>query len=156
MRWSEIDIESGVWRLPPERTKNKRAHTLPLSPMAMQIVKSVPQVIGRDCLFGERSNLGFTQWGDKRDLDKRLVGKVAAWTLHDLRRTCATGMANIGVQPHIIEAVLNHVSGHKVGVAGIYNRSSYEREVKAALAMWAEHVRALTEGGEKKIVPLRA
>jgi len=116
----------------------------------------VPRIAMRDHLFGERSDLGFTQWGDKRDLDKRLVGKVAAWTLHDLRRTCATGMANIGVQPHIIEAVLNHVSGHKVGVAGIYNRSSYEREVKAALAMWAEHVRALTEGGEKKIVPLRA
>jgi hypothetical protein len=65
-------------------------------------------------------------------------------------------MADIGVQPHIIEAVLNHISGHKVGVAGIYNRSSYEREVKAALAMWAEHVRALVEDGEKKIVPLRA
>ena len=152
MRWSEIDIESGVWRLPPERTKNKRAHTLPLSPMAMQIVKSVPQVIGRDCLFGERSNLGFTQWGEKRDLDARLGDKAAEWTLHDLRRTCATGMADIGVQPHIIEAALNHISGHKVGVAGIYNRSSYEREVRNALALWADHVRAIAEGGEHKVV----
>ena len=156
LRWSELDMEIGILRLPRERTKNGRAHILPLPPMALDIIAAVPRIAMRDHLFGERSDLGFTQWGDKRDLDKRLVGKVAAWTLHDLRRTCATGMANIGVQPHIIEAVLNHVSGHKVGVAGIYNRSSYEREVKAALAMWAEHVRALTEGGEKKIVPLRA
>jgi hypothetical protein len=65
-------------------------------------------------------------------------------------------MADLGVQPHVIEQVLNHVSGHKGGVAGIYNRSSYEREVTAALALWADHVRVLTEGGEKKILPLRA
>ena len=112
-------------------------------------------MVGRDNLFGERSDLGFTQWGAKRDLDARLGDKVAAWNLHDLRRTAATRMADIGVQPHIIEAALNHVSGHKGGVAGIYNRSSYEREVRAALALWADHVRALVEGGEKKIVPLR-
>ena len=61
-------------------------------------------------------------------------------------------MADIGVQPHIIEAALNHISGHKVGVAGIYNRSSYEREVRNALALWADHVRAIAEGGEHKVV----
>ena len=61
-------------------------------------------------------------------------------------------MAEIGVQPHVIEAVLNHVSGHKAGVAGVYNRASYEREVKAALALWADHIGALIEGGERKVV----
>jgi integrase len=152
LRWSDIDLESGFLRLPPERTKNKRAHTLPLTPMAMEIIESVPRMVGRDHLFGERSDLGFTQWGAKRDLDARLGDKVAEWTLHDLRRTCATKMADIGVQPHIIEAVLNHISGHKVGVAGIYNRSSYEREVKAALALWADHIRSLVEGGERKVL----
>jgi integrase len=156
LRWSELDLENGILRLPGERTKNRRPHTLPLPPMAIDIIATVPRMVGRDHLFGERSDLGFTQWGAKRDLDARLGDKVAEWTLHDLRRTCATGMADIGVQPHIIEAVLNHVSGHKVGVAGIYNRSSYEREVKTALATWADHVRALIDGGEKKIVPLRA
>jgi integrase len=152
MRWSEIEIESGVWRLPPERTKNKRAHTLPLAPMAMEIIKSIPRFVDRDNLFGERSELGFTQWGAKRELDERLGEAVQPWTLHDLRRSTATGMADIGVQPHVIEAVLNHISGHKVGVAGIYNRSSYEREVKAALALWADHVRSIVEGSERKVV----
>jgi hypothetical protein len=65
-------------------------------------------------------------------------------------------MADIGVQPHVIEAVLNHYGGHRAGVAGVYNRSPYEREMRAALALWAEHVRALVEGTTKKIVPLRA
>jgi len=57
------------------------------------------------------------------------------------------------VQPHIIEEILGHTSGHKSGVAGIYNRSVYEREVRAALALWQDHVRTLVEGGERKVVP---
>jgi integrase len=156
LRWSELDLENGILRLPGERTKNRRPHALPLPPMVLDIIATVPRMVGRDHLFGERSDHGFTQLRAKRDLDARLGGKVAEWTLHDLRRSCATGMADIGVQPHIIEVVLNHVSGHKAGVAGTYNRSVYEREVKAALAMRADHVRALVEGGEKKVVQLRA
>jgi hypothetical protein len=68
----------------------------------------------------------------------------------------ATGMADLGIQPHIIEAVLNHVSGHKAGVAGIYNRSSYEREVRNALAVWSEHVAAIVSGEERKILQFPA
>jgi integrase len=157
MGWSELDMDVGMWTLPAARAKNHRAHTLPLPPMALDIIATAPRLVGRDQLFGERAASGFTRWSEaKGDLDARLADTVQPWTLHDLRRTTATRMADIGVQPHIIEAVLNHVSGHRRGVAGIYNRSSYEREVKAALALWAEHVRALVEGGEKKIVPLRA
>jgi len=97
---------------------------------------------------------GFTGWSiGKRMMDERLG--LPAWTHHDIRRSAATHMANIGIQPHIIEAVLNHQSGHRRGVAGIYNRSPYEREVRAALALWSDHVRALVEGSERKIVPLR-
>jgi hypothetical protein len=61
-------------------------------------------------------------------------------------------MANIGVQPHIIEQILNHQSGHRRGDAGIYNRSPYEREVRAAMALWSDHVRSLIEGGERKVL----
>ena len=153
LRWSEID-DSGTWTLPAARSKNRRAHTLPLPPMALDIIATIPRMVGRDCLFGERSNLGFTQWHAKQELDARC--KVEGWTLHDLRRSCATKMADIGIQPHVIEAVLNHISGHKAGVAGTYNRSSYSREKKAALALWADHVHAVVEGGGKKIVPIRA
>jgi len=72
--------------------------------------------------------------------------------LHDIRRSVATRMADLGVQPHIIEAVLNHQSGHKAGIAGVYNRSPYEREVRNALAMWHDHLRSLIEGGERKVL----
>jgi integrase len=82
-----------------------------------------------DFLFGKR---GFPDWGGaKQELDQR--AGIAPWRIDDLRRTCATGMAELGVQPHIIEAVLNHISGHKSGVAGIYNRARYTDEMRSAL-----------------------
>jgi hypothetical protein len=65
-------------------------------------------------------------------------------------------MADLGIAPHVIEQILNHQSGHRRGVAGVYNRSSYEREVRAALVLWADHVRSIVEKSERKIVPLRA
>ena len=106
---------------------------------------------GPGFLFGRKE--GFTNWDfAKKALDQR--SGVTGWTIHDLRRTCATGMAELGVQPHIIEAVLNHISGHKAGVAGIYNRSSYEREVRNALALWADHVTSITQQTERKIIPI--
>ena len=85
--------------------------------------------------------------------------KVAPWTLHDLRRSAATRMADLGVGPHIIEAVLNHVSGHKSGVAGIYNRSTYAEEKRAALDLWASHLRvaiAASEGANVRKLRRRA
>jgi integrase len=69
--------------------------------------------------------------------------------LHDVRRTVATRMAELGVGPHVIEAVLNHVSGHKAGVAGVYNRSSYAAEKRAAVDLWGRHVQALI-GDDKR------
>jgi hypothetical protein len=74
---------------------------------------------------------------------------------HDLRRSVATGTAELGIAPHMVEAVLNHVSGHKAGIAGVYNRATYEKEKRAALAMWADHVMATVEGRALNVVPLR-
>lgn len=157
MRWSELDHDAGTWTLPPERSKNKRAHTLPLPSAAWDIIKGVPHLAHRDHLFGVRADSGFCDWhAAKVALDQKLGDSVAPFLLHDLRRTTATKLADMGVQPHVIEQILNHQSGHKSGIAGVYNRSSYEREVKAALALWADRVRVLTEGGERKIVPLPA
>jgi len=152
--WSELSLDSPQpsWSLPPERSKNGRKHVLPLMPMALDIIKGAPRLVSRDLLFGVRSEDGFASWGRGQiALDRR--SGIANWTPHDIRRTVATRMADIGVQPHIIEQVLNHQSGHKSGPAGIYNRSSYEREVRNALALWEDHVRSLVTGGERKVVP---
>ena len=151
MTWSELDLDKGTWTLAAARAKNHRAHTLPLMPMMHAILDGVPRMVSRERLFGERSPAGFQSWDlHKQDLDAR--SGVSGWQLRDIRRSVATKMADIGVQPHVIEQILNHISGHKGGVAGIYNRSAYEREVRAALAMWEDHIRSLVEDGIHKIV----
>jgi len=153
---SELDFEAGTWTLPKERSKNGRAHTIVLPPAALEIIKAVPRR-SRDRLFGDRAGVGFTSWSrGKREIDQRLTGAVDPWRIHDIRRTAATKMADIGIEPHVIEAALNHFSGHRRGVAGIYNRSPYERAVKTALTQWSEHVLALIEGRESNVVILHA
>lgn len=150
MCWSEIDLDHGTWTLPAERSKNHRQHVLPILPMMAAILDGALHMASRDQLFGSRGD-GFSHWAaSKKLLDER--SGVTAWTVHDIRRSVATKMADLGTQPHIIEAVLNYQSGHRAGVAGIYNRSNYEREVKIALAQWHDHVRTVIDGGERKVL----
>jgi integrase len=155
LRWDEVHDDQII--LPAERTKNKRTHVVPLSEPAKAIL--APLRSDAVCAFG-RFGTGFSGWSmAKAKLDARIVEQAGKplphWTPHDLRRTVATGMADLGIQPHIIEAVLNHVSGHKAGVAGIYNRSTYDREKRDALNLWAEHVMAIVEGRAAIVVPLK-
>lgn len=161
LRWSEIEAldDSGraLIALPGERTKNHRQHDVPLSADAAAILRGIPKRADRDLVFGEGEG-GFSGWSRaKAVLDKKLGNAVKPWTLHDLRRTAATRMADAGVQPHIVEAVINHVSGHKAGVAGIYNRAAYTTEKRQALDVLASYVRtalAKAEGGN--VTRLRA
>jgi integrase len=141
LAWSEIDFARKLIVFPAVRMKNGRAHELPLSRQALAIVERQPRRNSSALLFSD--SVGFKDWDKgKQRLDARL--RIAHWTLHDLRRTCATGMAELGVQPHIIEAVLNHVSGHKAGVAGIYNRAKYTGEMREALQRWGDHLDQIT------------
>jgi integrase len=154
--WQEMDAGAVRLTLPPARTKNKRQHVVPLSTPALAILQAQPQrasVNGkpRELVFGNGA-AGFSGWSKaKAQLDSRLRaangGKpLKPWRLHDLRRTAATGMAErLNILPHVIEAALNHVSGHKSGVAGVYNRARYEREVRAALDLWAGHVMSIVQ-----------
>lgn len=152
LRWEEIDFERSIIELPPHRTKNHRRHIVPVSAPVRTILKAHPHE-DRALVFGNGAG-GFSGWSKaKRRLDAVL--KIPEWRIHDLRRTAATGMAGLGVQPHIIEAVLNHVSGHKSGVAGIYNRATYESEKATALAIWADHVVSIIEGRKSKVTALR-
>jgi integrase len=154
LRWSEVDFERGLIVLPPARTKNKRLHELPLSSGARAILERQPRRKGRDLIFGHGSG-PFSGWSDsKAALDQHLLDARQArrakplpdFRLHDIRRTTATIMADrLGVLPHIIEAILNHVSGHRAGVAGVYNRATYAEATREALERWANHVEAITQ-----------
>jgi integrase len=150
LRWDEVHDDEII--LPPSRTKNKRTHTVPLTPPALELIG--PRIHWRTHVFG-RSDTGFKGHGNaKARFDKRL--DIPAWRIHDIRRSVATHMAELGVQPHVIEAILNHVSGHKAGVAGIYNPASYSKEKRDALTMWAEHVISLVEGRDATVVMQRS
>jgi integrase len=152
--WSELDLGAGLWRIGAMRTKNARPHDVPLSPAAVSILNGVTRREGRDFVFGSGDG-SFAGWSKgKSALDGRLTkarqtdqgATLTRWRLHDLRRTTATRMADLGVLPHVIEAILNHISGHKAGVAGVYNRSSYTAEKRMALNLWADHVMTLIQG----------
>jgi integrase len=153
LKWSEVDLDKALITLPPARTKGAREHIVPLSAMAMEIVEAQPRREGRDFIFGDGPHgyKGFSQ--GKAELDAR--AKIApGWVVHDLRRTVSTRMnGELGIQPHVVESVLGH---HQGGIASIYNRHSYQNEMRQALALWAERVAAIVEDRPAKVVSLRA
>jgi integrase len=163
MKWSELH-DDGTWHLPKERTKNKRPHIVPLSTQALQLIAAVKRNNNpADLLFTNTGTTPISGWGrSKKSLDAAMLvvrkGKVTPpWRIHDLRRTAITGMNELGVPPHIVEKVVNHVSGHLAGVAGTYNKSENLPERKAALQRWAAHVHGLVSGsGDSKIVDMRS
>ncbi len=145
MRWNEINLDARTWSIPAERTKSDRAHVVPLSPLAVGVIASIPRVHdelvfpsqGQDA----RTFSGFSK--AKRRLDA--LADVTEWTLHDLRRSAATILAQLGVAPHVVERILNHTTGTLGGVAGIYNRFGYLPEMRAALELWAGHIGGLIQ-----------
>jgi integrase len=151
--------------LPAERTKNKRPHIIPLSDSAAEILAAQPRRADddgklRELVFGVGQQ-GFSGWSRcKERLDERIAKDLGApldhWTPHDLRRTASTLMNDrLGVLPHVVEAILNHVGGAKAGVAGVYNKALYLRERVEALNLWADHLTAIVEGQESNVTPLK-
>jgi integrase len=143
MEIGELSNDGVVWTIPGNRTKNHRIHVVPLPSLAQTILKGVARSPESRFVFSTNQKTpvsGFSK--TKRRLDA-MMKDVSPWRLHDLRRTCATGMAEIGVPPHIIELCLNHVSGARAGVAGIYNRAEQMAERRAAIERWADHVAGL-------------
>jgi integrase len=141
LRWSEIDLANAQINLPASRVKNGRDHCLPLSAQALAIIERLPRRNSIDFLFGKRS--GFSDYGRaKQELDQRIA--IAPWRIHDLRRSAATYMGELGILPNVIELALNHVSGHKAGIAGVYNRSKQTDAVREGLQRWADHLDKIT------------
>lgn len=146
MRWSELDLEKGTLTLKGSRTKNGTMHVLPLSPQAVAILSEIPRRLNSDFVFTTTGTTPISGFGRfKQRLDVFVGLDAEDWRFHDLRRTAATNMAIMGVQPHIIEAVLNHKTGIVSGVAAVYNRYAYVDEKREALERWAGRVTELVE-----------
>jgi len=134
--WEELDLAQRIWTI-PRRTKNAKAHIVHLSRQALTVLKRA----------GQRGPLVFSLLGTKRfqhftHAKRRLdqLSGVTRWRLHDLRRTCVSGMARLGVAPHVADKILNHQSGTISGVAAVYQRHEFLAERRTALDLWGAHV----------------
>jgi integrase len=134
-----------TWTLPAMRAKNGRQHVIPLSEQALEVLRWLaPDFTSAGTAGVVFPPVGFSQSKAKLDAAPPLLNSnIPSWTLHDLRRTCASGMAALGTAPHVIEACLNHQSGVIRGVAAVYNRCRYEPEKRSALDLWGAYVAAL-------------
>ncbi len=161
MAWSELDFDDMLWKIPGDRTKNGRSHEVPITSSLVEIISNIPQIEGSKYVF---SNTGKAPMADqsriKREIDEEIakgrniassldadLNRMPHWTVHDLRRTATTGMARLGIQPHVADALLNHKSGTVSGVAAVYNRYAYLDERRKALETWIEHVEKLERSG---------
>lgn len=163
---TDAELAGDLWRLSADRTKNGRAHDVPISEAVRDILAGVERVKGGAGLYhtttGETPLSGFDKGRDR--IAKRME-EIAAkergepvviprWTFHDLRRTCATGMARLGMPVRVTEAVLNHVSGTGGGIVAVYQRHDFADEKRQALDAWARFVADLVEGTADNVVRL--
>ena len=161
----EFNLNERLWTLPKERAKNNHEIRLPLADITLKILESIPKREDSDFIFGTGQR-GFQGWSrakealDARILKARLAAgddtPIVPWVLHDLRRTCATRMGDIGILPHIVESCLNHLSGSKAGVAGTYNRSAYAPAMREAFDRWALYVEGIVTDKPSNVLPMIA
>jgi integrase len=142
MTWAELSGDFSTWTIPAARAKNGATHVVPLSEPARELLRGAPKC--GDLIFpGLRG--AFSGWSKaKAALDAK--SGVTNWRLHDLRRTAATGLQRLGVRLEVTEQVLNHVSGSRAGIVGVYQRHDFASEKRAALEAWGTHVMGFIEG----------
>lgn len=150
---AEFDIEAKVWTIPAARAKNGSAHLVPLSKGALDVLSAIPATQESPWLFPAEGNpekcaSGISKAVDRlrADVAQALDRDVEPWSLHDIRRTVATGLQRLGVRFEVTEAILNHVSGSRGGVAGVYQRHDWAAEKRSALDRWALEVARLADG----------
>jgi integrase len=160
--WDEFDLDNGLWHLPRHRTKNGREHLVHLAPAAMEIIEQLPRVSASSFLFTTTGTTCVSGFGRPRARAAALMQELAGgatiehFTLHDLRRSTATRMAELSIPHHVVDKILNHSSGAISGVARIYNRNEYLAERKGALETWARHVEGLVSPSAGNVIELAA
>ena len=153
----EVDQDHQLWNLPAERTKNGRPHTIPLSTQAWALLEARPRFADCNFVFSADGKRAVNNWDEVKHRISAKAGITASsWRLHDLRRTCASGMQRLGVSVPVIEKALNHTSGTFRGIVGVYQTHDYADEVRIALQRWADRVEEIVGGKPAKVVKLRA
>ena len=168
--WGEIDLDAWTWIVPATRTKNDEAHEIPLSNVAVDLINGLRRIAGKPGFIftttGRSPVSGFSK--AKRAVDDAIVGilkedrgenaeAIPHWTLHDLRRTVATNLQKLGVRLEVTEAVLNHTSGSRAGIVGVYQRYKYAAEKRQALDAWARRLEAIVTGAtDNNVIPIKS
>jgi integrase len=156
MRWADLDLTEKTWTIPRADTKSGREQIVPLSPLACEVIRSLPK-IGKEFLFLGDNGKPICGFSSARAKLAEIISEggatIAPWTLHDMRRTCATGLGRLGVSEFIISKVLNHAPK---GVTGqVYNRYEYVSEKRHALETWARHLENLIDPPSGSVMPMR-
>jgi integrase len=161
MRWSEVDLQARTWTLPAARAKNKHTHQIPLSDAAIEILRAMPRHEKVDVIFTTNSRTPVSGWSRmKLSLDAHIAERIREeaeargatpkampeWTLHDIRRSLATNLQRLGVRLEVTEAVLNHRSGSRAGIVGVYQQHDWADEKRQALDAWSRRLDAIVTG----------
>jgi integrase len=175
MRWSELKLSEKVWTLPATRTKNGQPHDIHLSPLALRVIETITPIEDCNLVFSTNRETPISGWSKaKRRLDEEIAAARRAkarergedadkvkvmpeWRVHDLRRSVATGLSNLGVAPIVADRILNHVPKKQKGqVMFVYNRAEYVRERREALELWARHIQQVTRISDNSNSPAAA
>jgi integrase len=156
MKWSEVNLDKALWIVPADRMKGDEPHEVPLSPMAVGLLASLPRFAG-DCVFstngGRRPISGFGNFKD--DINRRICRTVPSgipdWRFHDLRRTMRTNLSTLGVSVFVSELVIGH---RQKGVHAVYDVHRYEHEKRQALELWAAKLRSIVDPQPNNVVEL--
>ena len=140
MGWEHLDLRRKIWVIPGEHAKNGKPHLVQLSRPVLSILDTVPKT--GDLVFSSDGKTVFQGYSKAKTRLDSLSG-VQDWTLHDLRRTVVSGMARLGVAPHVADKILNHQSGTISGVAAVYQRHEFLKERERALQRWGDHIQSL-------------
>ena len=151
MRWSDVNLASGVWTVPAEHSKNGKPHSVHLNRPMLSLLQSTPRI--GELVFSMNGNAAYQGFSKAKARLDRSSG-VVDWTLHDLRRTVVSGMARLGIAHHVADKVLNHQSGTISGVAAVYQRHDFIEERKRALEVWGRHVASLLSERETNVIQL--
>ncbi|MEO5338470.1 MAG: tyrosine-type recombinase/integrase [Magnetospirillum sp. WYHS-4] len=143
MRWDELNLDTSVWTIPGSRTKNGKPHFVHLSAQARALLDAAPKI--GDYVFTTNGKTPFSGFSKSKARLDELSG-VSNWRIHDIRRTVTSGLAKLGIAPHVADKILNHQSGTISGVAAVYQRHDFLSERKAAIDAWGRHVQALVDG----------
>ena len=152
LTWDELDLKQRLWTIPKERSKNGKAHLVHLSVPTLELLKRRHRDAGFVFPSSDKPFNAFSR--AKRELDK--LSGVTSWRLHDLRRTCVSGMARLKIAPHVADKVINHQSGTISGVAAVYQRHEFLSERKEALELWAQHIEAVISAAAAAATASRA